>query len=176
MRIFLTSFALLYCITLASAQSDTSPGRNVKVVIETEILPFDPVSGVKSRQTVIVDVPGKKASQEWTTGTTYGIPSARDKFELDTTHFTGTGGSFHVTGETASGVRVMPNINYDFTVEVSTNGSARLIYGCHDGYPAYKITVDGRELYKFEHESVRLDRLYGECSVQVGARSLPPSR
>lgn len=174
MRTAVIIVVALYCIPSASAQQTPRASGKIVVVIETEILPIDPVSGMKSRQIVTIDVPAKKAVQEWKTGTTYGIPSTRDKFELTAVQFSGTNASFHVTGETASGVRVVPNINYDFTIQVGSNGSAKLLSGCHDGYPAYKITIDGRELYRFEHESIRLNRLYGECSVEAPARSLPP--
>ena len=156
------------------AVGSTVNAAPLELTIETRILPFDPVDGMKSRQTLLIDFDRKHISNRHETGSTYGIPSTRDTFEVKDIRFSGSKAQFTVLGETGSGVQVIPNINYKFKLEVDSNGSAALIGGCHDGYPAYKIEVGRRTLYEFRHKPIRLYRLFGDCDVSPPSRSIGP--
>ncbi len=177
-----------FCIIMMSAampiggaqrQSVDRPAgalKKMEVVVETRILPIDPVSGIKSKQTVTVDFERGTVSQRYATGSTYGLGSVRDQFTVALARRTGSRIAFRVTGETASGVIVMPNINYRFEIEVAPDGSASLVSGCHDGYPAYAITIGNRKLYSFVHKSIRLIKLFGDCDIRVRRTDLAALR
>jgi hypothetical protein len=176
----LRTAAALVCTASCASGPDTmmadalADADTVIVTIETRIMPSDPVSGMKSLQTIEVDFVGRTVSQHYETGTTYGIPSVRNDFKVTDASFNHDGVRFRAMGETATGVLIIPNINYDFTLEIGRDGSAVLRGGCHDGYPAYTVNVGGRTLYRFMHEPIRLFRLAGDCDVRLPRRALSP--
>ena len=138
---------------------------------ETAILEPDPQSGVKSRHRVNVDFDNRLIVDDYETGTTefFGIEldSVRDRFRISEVVFDGQGGvSFEVSGQTASGVRALPNLNYRFRFELERDGAHRLS-GCHDAYPAYTVMIDGVKHYAHLHEPVNLISLFGRCDVRI---------
>lgn len=74
--------------------------------------------------------------------------------------------TFDVIGETASGVGVIPNINYSFKFKLSSDGTLTF-KGCHDSYPAYHVKIGSRVAYNFEHKPKDLIGLFGNCDVSV---------
>lgn len=145
--------------------------ETVRVEVVTRILPFDPEAGMKSTQVLLIDFDKKTITPSFSTGVTsigpIQIGSVRDKFVVDNIDF-GTPGrvGFTARGQTASGVLFMPNINYKFNMAVTPKGKGALS-GCHDGYPAYQVTVAGKSVYSFKHESLSLIKLFGECDVEI---------
>lgn len=106
--------------------------------------------GQKSLQRLTIDFERKTIDNQYLTGTTklcrLEVSSIRDSFKLIKPRFTDAGvAMFSVSGETASGVHVMPNINYGFNFEVSQDEIK--FSGAHDGYPSYNISVDGKSVY-----------------------------
>lgn len=184
-RIIQSGFGLLHCslATLALLPHVVHAEEVLQgtIVIETRILDFDPVSGMKSTQRIAVfldkDAGRMRFADSFVTGTTYGLAAVRNEFELTDTSYDLNNGtlSFKVRGQTASGVRLMPDIDYSFSI--SFDGSNRRnvwkINGCHDGYPAYKIWIENavsgenRTLYEFRHQSYRLLNLVGQCDTKV---------
>ena len=91
------------------------------------------------------------------------ISSARDSFRIVAPRFPGNEAHFLASGETASGVRVMPNINYDFNFQV-TPTEVR-IGGSHDGYPSYHVAVNGRSAYDYIQGNIT--QLLGSSDITV---------
>ena len=165
------------CAALADASAAAACLRRergyeppVRVVIETTILSPDPFAGMKSRQTLVVDFSQRRVGNDFQTGTTdiLGRPwaSTRDNFRVTGVRFAGDRVVLTAIGETASGVRVMPNINYSFELTIQRTGAVR-VAGCHDGYPAYSITANGEIVYSFRHRPRNLVALFGACDVRI---------
>jgi hypothetical protein len=160
------AIALVSLCTQGAAVAQTA-----KVVVETRIkektLSFQ--AGMKSTQTIDINYATKSISQKFETGVTdlVGIQlnSVRDKFTVTQTHFTGKVSAFTAEGQTASGVGIMPNINYKLSIKVDMAAREVAFSGCHDGYPSYKITVQGKDVYAFEQEI--LLALFGSCDISV---------
>ena len=142
----------------------------VQVVIESAILEPDFQPGMKSRHVVQVDFAGQKVIDVAETGVTELLGtqwnSIRDNFRVLDVSFNGDKASFVAKGETASAVQFLPNINYTFQITVWRDGTA-VIRGCHDGYPGYRVTVEGEDQYFFAHEPKDLVRLVGECDIRL---------
>ena len=126
---------------------------------------------MKSTQVLLIDFDKKSITPSFSTGVTsigsIDLGSVRDKFVVDNIDF-GTSGrvGFTARGQTASGVLFMPNINYKFNMAVTPKGKGALS-GCHDGYPAYQVTVAGKSVYDFKHQSLSLIKLFGECDIEI---------
>jgi hypothetical protein len=156
------------------APASVSAGQATRIAtlsIETAILSPDPFAGMKSRHQLFIDFDAHRISQGFETGTTdfFGISlnSVRDNFRVLDIGFSADGTArFRVSGETASGVGIVPNINYRFHVEARPNGEVK-IAGCHDGYPGYLVRYDGREIYRFRHQPRNLIALFGSCDIKV---------
>lgn len=151
-----------------------------RIVIETRILSFDPFPGMKSSHTVILRKADDKIifSDSYETGTTdfFGIKlsSIRNNFKFSNTSYNldQDRAGFKVTGETASGVGIVPNINYSFDVQLI--GERLYLKGCHDGYPAYIVTliIPGESpliVYNFKHKPMEVLNLFGNCDTIVDA-------
>jgi len=140
------------------------------IVIETRILEKDPFSGMKSRQNITYDFKSQKITQKVETGTTdlgvVVVESIRDDFKTEFISGDANSLSFRAIGTTASGVVVMPDIDYNFIFDVKSNGIIS-VKGCHDGYPAYIIKHHGKVIYKYDHPSVALIKLLGTCDTIV---------
>ena len=123
--------------------------------------------GQKSMHTIVVDLGAKRITASYRTGVTHmlgvNISSARDSFRIVAPRFPGNEAHFLASGETASGVRVMPNINYDFNFQV-TPTEVR-IGGSHDGYPSYHVAVNGRSAYDYIQGNIT--QLLGSSDITV---------
>ena len=173
--LFLLYFLIIAIITIFIL-SDTQAQTNTQVSIETEILPFDTQSGLKSKQTLSIDFNRKSITPKFETGVTnFNIPgvtdtdilklrSVRDNFNVRNVSFSKDKVSFIATGETASGIRLLPNINYNFEFTIWKDGRS-IVRGCHDGYPAYRIMISGEERYFYEHAPKDVVKLIGECDI-----------
>ena len=165
--------AIMLAVSTAGLISAAPAPQTQTLVIETRIV-GDPQAGMKSRQTVTVDFDNRTATSIFETGVTNigvgNVASIRDRFTVETASIDGQRAELLIRGRTASGVVVMPNIDYAFTVEIRRNGSGRLS-GCHDGYPGYEVRQSGRVIYSFIHEPTRIDRLFGDCDISVGAKA-----
>lgn len=128
--------------------------------------------GQKSLQKITVDFARHTVSSTFSTGTTHVpivgvVSSVRNSFLIVRPRFSGTSAFFSVLGETASGVRVMPNINYSFDFEVSPTEVK--FSGSHDGYPSYHIAINGRSAYDYIQGN--LTQLFGTSDVTVLLRT-----
>ena len=163
---------LLFLLWLISYASHA---QSFEIVIETRILDFDPQAGVKSRQTLEIDFSNSTVTSSYETGTTdfFGIQldSVRDNFVVEDSSFTDDRVSFVVKGSTASGAMLTPDIDYSFSIsgKLKSDGKVTVldvsVNGCHDGYPAYSVTVNGGTIYSYEHKSIDLLSLFGSCDV-----------
>ncbi|MER9473669.1 hypothetical protein [Mesorhizobium sp. M0520] len=142
----------------------------VTVVVETEILKSDPLPGIKTQQTVQVDFARKTISQDFKTGKTdLGITqldSIRNDFKIEDVVFASGKATFMLKGQAASGVGFLPDIDYRFNVTLWPDGHS-IIRGCHDGYPAYRVKVAGRQEYFFPHGEFELSKLLGTCDIRL---------
>lgn len=175
--LLVTQFAFLWLATIASAQ-------NLTISIETRILDFDPQAGMKSTHKIQVNIDKTSKSVRikdyFETGTTsvfgYSLSSVRNNFLVqDLNYHFGNDVeiSFSTKGQTGSGVRLTPNINYNFAIRIvqSLNGAHVYVDGCHDGYPAYIVRFDdgyrSGVAYQFSHKSMRLLNLFGDCDTKA---------
>lgn len=171
-KFFLSAMALLFLVAMARM----AVGQIIDVEIETRILPPDRQAGLKSTQSIEVNFDAKTIDCNSETGTTnfciagvgFEFDSVRDNFRLSNISFEDGVARFTATGETASGVRVLPNINYHFEFTIARDGQAS-IAGCHDGYPAYTVLVGGTPRYTYSHPQGELGRLLGECDIWTSA-------
>ena len=128
------------------------PGNFINVVVQTEILNegFDFCqAGIKSTSSVTIDpVTGKSLSSDtigytpWTGQQGVGVnPSSAmmvDGYAIF--HF-----SASVAPSILSGLPVY--ITYDLTVVYDPSTGHGTLFGSRDGYPSYKVWVNGREIY-----------------------------
>ena len=143
-------------------------------LVETRILEFDPQSGMKSQHFYYVDFSTNEVTSSFVTGTTkidlgvieFEVSSIRNNFKVSSAIFSNDVVTFTLEGTTASGVAIMPNIDYRFKFTVSKGGDVS-VQGCHDDYPAYLIQHQGRNLYRFDHKSMDLIKLFGTCDQKV---------
>ena len=127
-----------------------------------------PQVGQKSLQRITVDFTARTVTSSFMTGKTsvlfQDLSSARDSFKLIAPRFNSTGGAFfEVRGQTASGVRFMPDIDYAFSFEASPHEVT--FSGAHDGYPSYKIDVGGKPAY--DYVQVNMRQLLGTADIVV---------
>jgi predicted nucleic acid-binding Zn-ribbon protein len=153
-----------------------SRSRTATIEIETRILSPDPQAGMKSLQTITVNFSDQTVTNTYETGRTHigpvSLPSIRNNFRVVNQRVNSDSAQFGARGATASGVAVLPEINYGFDFSISREGSVVLTGGCHDAYPAYIIRVNGRELYRFNHQRLDLLQLAGICDVLTGSRTI----
>lgn len=146
----------------------------VTFVIKTEILSFDPQPGMKSQQTLNINFSEQRVHSSFVTGQTHvgpiSLDSVRNSFTVSDARFAGTSVTFNVVGQTATGVRVLPNIDYSMQFAVNADGSGE-ISGAHDGYPAYSVKQGTQVIYQYNHKSMELWRLAGTSDVTFGPLS-----
>lgn len=137
-----------------------------KVVITTQIDQGTVQAGLKSTQTVVVDLATHRAeSDHWTGLTEIGpmkFASVDDKFEATASGNASGGTTVEIKGRTRSGVRFMPPIDYRMKLVSSSNG-AFLLTGCHDEFPSYNVTINGEEVYDYPHP--KIDGLAGYAGL-----------
>lgn len=143
------------------------------VIFETAIrdVPLALQVGVKSRQRLTIDFEARRISQSFETGVTdllgFSIQSVRDQFKLEAVTFTENRVSFRVVGQTASGMRFLPDIDYGFTLTINRQSRLVTVAGCHNAYPSYTISVGGRSVYDRLQTGVALWGLAGNCDIHV---------
>ncbi|UWR60190.1 hypothetical protein [Phaeobacter inhibens] len=129
-------------------------------------------AGMKSRQVVQLNFDMQSHLGAFETGVTSIVgaefASIRDGFEVLDVKFDGDRATLRIKGETASAVQVLPNINYTFDLTIYRDGSA-VLDGCHDGYPSYRVSVEGETRYYFAHAPNDLIKLVGECDIRLSS-------
>jgi hypothetical protein len=143
----------------------------VRIDIETAIRKLSWASfqaGQKSIHRIVVDFNKRVVSSSFATGHTavlcFTLSSVRDGFTVAGTNFASDGTAhFKATGQTASGVRVMPNIDYSFDFVVSP--SEVRFAGAHDGYPSYNIAVNDKSAY--DYVQGHIGQLLGSGDIRV---------
>lgn len=133
--------------------------------------------GQKSLQRITVDFKQRTVSDQFFTGMTkilgLELGSIRNSFKVIRPRFTDAGTAFFsVSGQTASGVVFMPNINYEFDFEVSS--SEVKFSGNHDGYPSYNLAVNGATAYDYLQGD--LGQLVGKSDITVQPRTFEVER
>lgn len=167
----------------AETDGDTpqAEARTFEILIRTEILSPDPQAGMKSEQMLVVDFGAQTVTSSYRTGTTSvpligDIGSVRDSFRVTKVVFAKpdpVAVSFSVTGETATGVLIVPNINYQMDFEVQADGSVA-VSGDHDGYPAYFVSRNGATFYTYRHRPMEVLRLAGSSDVTMSTSTIGP--
>jgi len=143
------------------------------IVVETAIrdVPLALQVGVKSRQRLAIEFDARRISQSFETGVTnllgFSIQSVRSQFKLEAVTFSENRVSFRVVGQTASGMRFLPDIDYSFTMTINRQSRLVTVAGCHNAYPSYAISVGGRLLYDRLQTGVALWGLAGNCDIHV---------
>lgn len=137
-------------------------------LIRTEILPFDPQAGMKSEQTLEIDFSTRAVRSTFRTGNTHLGPiklgAVRSKFSVTGVVFSAASVRFTAIGTTATGVLVLPNIDYSMRFEVTPAGTG-WVDGTHDGYPAYTIAKGSSVIYSYRHRPMQIWRLAGNADV-----------
>ncbi|WP_037424798.1 hypothetical protein [Sinorhizobium sp. CCBAU 05631] len=170
LRVAITG-AILFPLYLNDAAAQT-----INVVIETRIrqaaLSFQ--AGLKSRQTLTIHFDTKQISNTFETGVTSlsgtNLSSIRDKFVINNVQFSGSVAAFKATGQTASGIIIIPNIDYKLDITVDKSAKEIVLSGCHDGYPSYIVSVEGKTVYEFKQEFI--GALFGACDINVPSTTI----
>lgn len=152
-----------------NAATTTAAGpKTVTYTVVTVIRPPDAQAGVKSQQTVRIDpVTGKLVSNTYSTGVTHAgltLPSIRDNFTA-TSSPTPAGYKVNLSGETASAVQILPNINYDVQIYYNRSTDTVTLRGAHDGYPSYEIYQGNTQIYDYQQGF--LGQLAGDSDVSI---------
>jgi hypothetical protein len=177
MQIRMQPMRVLFLLSMVGAlwgDGAAAQGK-ISVLIRTEINPPDPFAGMKSEHRFVVDFQTKTITgEEFKTGVTdlgpVELKSVRDKFVISEKDIQSGKATFKLVGQTASGVTVMPNIDYRFALSINSNGTGTL-EGCHDGYPAYTVRVNNKDAYAFKHKAKDLIKLFGTCDQVLALKS-----
>lgn len=112
--------------------------------------------GEKSRQILILDCAKRTLNKPApTTGKTW-VPvfgnrnAVRTRFEASLDDVHDNVFLLSAFGQTASGVYIMPDIDYRLRLAVDPVRRRIHLTGAHDGFPTYSVLVDGRTVYEFE--------------------------
>lgn len=155
---------VLYFPSIAFSQTAT-------IQIETRIADINGAAqpGVKSIHTIDIDYAKRLINDSFSTGVTkigdVVLSSVRDGFKVSNVQIVGKVAALTARGQTASGVLLLPNIDYRFDITVDMQSREVLISGCHDGYPSYKVSVLGKIVYQFQQRS--LVDLLGNCDIVI---------
>lgn len=167
-------YSLVGLLGLATYCSAGVAASGPVVEIITEIRDVSPLSfqvGMKSHQTIKFDVDKKVVTNDVETGKTniagLDLGSIRDNFIITNQNIEKGSGRVTVSGQTASAVGVMPDIDYKFTIRFVGKKSLLWIDGCHNEYPSYTIKVNGKQIYDREQTGTAVTGLMGSCDVQV---------
>ena len=156
--------------------------KPIIVEIETVIRRMSrltPQVGRKSLQTLSIDFGAREIAHTYSTGTTHvgfwELDSTRDNFFLNTKAWPGgTSVLFYVSGQTASGVKIMPNINYEFEIRLSLRPAIVSLNCRHDGFPSYNVAVNGSTVY--DHVQQNIWQLMGDSDVVTAVENKPYRR
>jgi hypothetical protein len=166
----------LFLLPVAFALSVPADASAQQYVVEivTAIRNVSPLSfevGEKSRQKITINYADSSMKTEFTTGITsvvgIDLSSVRNDFHISAQSFAGNIASVTATGETASGVRIMPNINYTFTLKVNKAQSKAWLSGCHNEFPSYTVMVNGKQVYDRTQTGTAVIGLLGTCDIVV---------
>jgi hypothetical protein len=165
-------FLLLIIFGLSGASNASAQQYMLEIV--TAIRNVSPLSfevGEKSRQKITINFANSSMKTEFTTGTTsvvgIDLSSVRNDFHISGQSFVGNIASVTATGETASGVRIMPNINYTFTLKINKAQSKVWLSGCHNEFPSYTVIVNGKQVYDRTQTGTAVIGLLGTCDIVV---------
>lgn len=149
----------------------------IKVQVETAIRNVSWLTvevGVKSTHTISIDPIKKTIVDVVTTGKTnflgMSFSSIRNDFKVTKKVFETGCVKFSVKGETATAVRVLPNINYAFDIILYPTKKLISIDGAHDGYPSYNVAVNGKSVYDCVQGWV--PQLLGDSDITVKKSNL----
>ena len=160
--------------------------KELEVVIETWIEEGTLQAGPKSEVWLLADTTGHtvKKLKEPETGTTK-MPLFRGEYESIDNRFEEkaevdeSGNTIiSITGSTRAGVKfvgikLMPPIDYELRLLIRPDGGYALS-GCHDEFPAYKVTIDDEVVHYRPHEVLprhrdipRIRYLLQDCRFKV---------
>jgi len=111
-------------------------------------------SGEKSRQIVRFDSRSATAPSTVKLGSTYGIPATRNQFESEVLSSNSPRFSLWIKGQTASGVQLIPDIDYHFRVDIDLASKTLRVTGSIDAYPSYSMLVDGVNVFDNQQQSI----------------------
>lgn len=111
--------------------------------------------GEKSRQTVLLDCDKRVLTQfPVALGDTkiwrISLKPVRSKFTAELYDSANDIFSMFILGQTASGVRFMPDIDYRLRITVDPLKRRIRLSGAHDGFPSYSILLNDKRIYDFE--------------------------
>ena len=147
MKVSVAALAIIAAIVFFSTIVSVGFAQdNQEGIVETRILDIDPQAGVKSQHFYFIDFKNKEVTGSFSTGSTkinlgvveFDVGSIRDNFVISDVKFDGDLVTFNMSGTTASGSLVTPDIDYRLSFSVTRSGKVS-VGGCHDAYPAYLI-------------------------------------
>lgn len=139
-----------------------------QITIVAEIRPPDAQAGEKLRQVLQVDSKNKIVTAKVMTGTTELLGATLTSARNGTTssaNFSGNVVTITAIGQTASGVYIVPDIDYKLEIKIDLIQRKGIVSGCHDGYPSYTIRVGSTVVYDFKQTSITA--LAGSCDTNV---------
>ena len=147
-----------YALPLALALVAPALAEEVEVRVRTAIDPPSAQAGMKSEHAVRIDLDTGTvlSAPSVATGITdigiADLPAARSAFSHSSIRTPDGTVTLTLNGTTASGIQVMPDIDYRFTLTFSPDGTWTLA-GNHDGYPSYDVWMskDEAPIYRFDH-------------------------
>lgn len=169
----LTKFLRNIVIVLGTVLPMQAVAGELAVVIVTEIRNIGGAVqlGVKSRQRIRIDFDARRVTSSFETGVTdlgvVTLEAVRNRFKVEAVNFTASGVTFRAVGQTASGVLLLGDIDYTFTLTIDRQARSAAITGCHDEFPSYAISIEGRSAYDRPQTGNPITGLPGTCAIQV---------
>lgn len=165
-----STFATLALWMLSAA----SIAEELEITIVTEIRPLLGALqvGMKSTQTISIDSTiGAIKKNDFKTGVTNigvkELKSVRDKFTVNTLTKNGNIIGLSAQGQTASAISFFGDIDYKFSLSINTAKRKAWVSGCHNEYPSYSVSINGKKLYDREQTGYAVGGLIGSCDVVV---------
>ncbi|MFJ2549922.1 hypothetical protein ACIOVF_26130 [Pseudomonas sp. NPDC087612] len=160
----------------ASARSSKPRLPLLKIEVVTAIRDVGGAAqvGEKSRHVLTLDCENRTFSAASpTTGKTtiYGwsLDSTRNAFTATLDDASGDVFAISTSGQTASGVRFMPDIDYRFRLTIDAQRKQIRIQGAHDGFPSYTLLLNGKAIYDYQQSPFlqSVPKLFGTGDVTV---------
>ncbi|MFT3669662.1 MAG: hypothetical protein QM795_14040 [Pseudoxanthomonas sp.] len=133
--------------------------------------------GEKSRHVITLNPSSGLVSERVLLGTTdlivFKKEAIRSKFTATSAYENDDRYRIRARGTTASGVGIVPSIDYDLEFAIDLADRSIEVSGTHDGFPSYAVLVNGRVVYDFEqgHMLKSWPLLYGTSDVTVGKKA-----
>ncbi|MET4726698.1 hypothetical protein ABIE09_000469 [Lysobacter enzymogenes] len=130
-------------------------------------------TGEKSRHVLTLNPAAGLVTERVLLGATdlllFQLEAIRSKFAATSAYENDQRYRIRARGSTASGVGLMPSIDYDLVFVLDLARRSIEIDGTHDGFPSYSVLVNGRKVYDFEqgHMAKSWALLYGSGDVTV---------